>query len=161
MSFCSTELNNYSTNIWQDIGSPTATSVGYIAAWLLVSGNLGRLNNSLDTSFWISGDSCISPAPGDDVLSIYEMIYKQQYYAGQQSALLTSISVGSLGSTWTRIEEGDSKISRSSPTEILKSYNASIIENNKQLRLAIGDFKRNNSLPQTVDAQSLYSYPTP
>lgn len=162
-SFCSTEINAYANNIWEDIGSPPTTSVGYIASWLTVSGNLGRLNGALDTCYWVSGGSCITPNPTPEVLAIYELIYRKSYYEGQRSSLLTSLAAGisSYAYTWTQLTEGDSKISRVAPTESLKQFNASLIEDNKQLRLAIGDFRRNNSLPQTVNAASLASYPTP
>lgn len=165
MAFCAQEINDYANNIWQDLGSPPTQSPSWIAAWVTVSGNLGKLNNALDTSYCITGGTCISPDPDPASLAIYEMLYKQQFYAGQQSSLLTSVTCGGMAgnaaSSWTRMSEGDTTVVRSSASDIIRAFNAIVTENNKQLRLAIGDFKRNNSLPFTIDAASLASRPTP
>lgn len=160
-TFCSAEVNGLATNIWQNLGSPATVSPGYVAAWLITSGNLGKLNTALDTCFSISGGACIVPAPDSEVQAIYEMVYRQNLFAGQQGSLLTSISAGTSTNTWTRLTEGDSTIQRASPTELVKAFNATMVENAKQLRLAIGDYRRNHSFPATVDAASLASYPTP
>ncbi len=156
MSFCSNQILELASGIYTDMGSPSVLSVGYISGWLVQSGNLGGLNNKLDTCFWLSGDSpCIVNGFGGAEASIYTTIYKIGYYTfAMQSAL-------SNPNPWTALTEGDSKIVREGPTASAKIYLGLLTENNYQLRLAVGDWKRNHSIPTTVNAADLASYPTP
>lgn len=154
MPFCQNEILALSSGIYEDLSSPTNISVAYISGWLVSSGNLGKVNNVLSSSFYVSGGSCI-PDFGADEQAIYSEIYKIEYY---KRSLQSNLGAG--GVQWVTLKEGDSSITRASPTHIAAEYRQSIKESNAQLRLLIGDYKRNRSLPEQVVYADLPYYPT-
>lgn len=151
MSFCANEILTLSTGIWQELGSPSSVSVAYISGWFTSSGSLGDLNNRLSTCFYLTGDSpCIEPEFAGEEAAVYGLIYKTNFYGTQVQALTGPAA-------WIRLSEGDSTIVRSDGAKI---YLDLLKTNLNQLRLNINDYKKNLSGPRTVDAASLYTYPS-
>ncbi len=160
MSLCPEQLSGYALNTLQNLGSPPGISIPYVVMWYSNSGNLAKINNALGVCAAITGQGCIVGLD-DDAWAIYNLIYNQQYFSQGQASLYTSMFCGGTNALWTNLAEGDSRIARESPANMQRSLNQTIAQNDKQLRLAIGDWKRNHSFPTTVDATSLASYPTP
>ncbi len=151
MAFCADQILSLSSGVWQDLNSPSSVSVQYISGWFTNSGNLGDLNNRLSTCFYLTGDGpCIVPDFAGEEAAIFGLIYKINYY-GVQIQSLTGPSA------WIRLSEGDSTIVR---TDGAKVFLQLLSEDRKQLRLNIDDYKKNLSGPRTVDAASLYTYPS-
>lgn len=157
MAFCAAQILELATDLHNDVGCPTSISPGYISGWLVQSGHLGSLNLKLGTCFYLSG-SCIVNGFGPEEASIYSQLYTLNHYQSITQGLMTSAAAGT---AWTALTEGDSKIVREGPGATMKAVNGLISENNKQLRLAIGDWKRNHSDVLTVNADDLASYPSP
>lgn len=155
MSYCGNDVQDLANSIYKSIGSPPSQSICFVSGWLMDSSNLGDLNNRLSTSFSITG-SCITPDFGPEEESIYSQIYVWQFY---NSMALSALANG--GSFWTNLAEGDSKISRDSPANISKAYMAMNVNAERTLRQAVHDYKLRISVPQSVDASSLPSYPSP
>lgn len=160
MSYCTSDILPLASGIYQDLGSPGSQSVGYISGVLTSSGFLGSLNNKLFTSFYLSGSNpCITDAGGGfgaEEADIMELMYKTDYYE------LRALSILDGGGTfWTSLSEGDSKITRESTANLSKQYLALQSSSQQTLRIAIGDYQRRISSPQSVDAASLYSFPSP
>lgn len=146
-------ISGLATGIWLDIGEPSALAVSSIYSRLTSSGYLGRLNSWTNSCYYISGD-CIAPELGTEELAIYEQIYLVDYYNK-----LATQNQGAVGATvWTRIEEGDSKISRASPVEITKIY----INLAKEAKDTLNDLvtRRNGNLstPRSVDYYGIDQY---
>jgi hypothetical protein len=159
MSYSVTQVVQLATDIYQNIGSPSSLSVGFISGWLLDSGNLGGLNNKLSTSFYITGDANITDGGGNfggEEADIYNMMYMSSFYA---SASLGVLAGGN--SFWISVAEGDTKITRDKYTDIAKQYIAMKTDNDKNLRLAISDYKLRINVPQSVNFCPPYSYPSP
>ncbi len=164
MDFCGQQVSGLATGIWENLGSPTNVSAQYITAWLTQSGNISRLNNALGLCVYTSGSENCLVGMDDDALAIYSQLYQLQYYQGSQTSLLTSVVVAGAGSsvtTWTEVREADSTVRREGPSAFLRVYTQMIKDLNAQLRLSIGDYKRNHTSPASVDMASLASYPTP
>ena len=159
MSYYVNQIVGLATDIYGNIGQPSSLSVGFISGWLLDSGNLGDLNNKLCTSFYVTGDANITDNGGNfggEEAAIYSMMYQSNYYA---SASLSALANG--GSFWTSINEGDTRITRLDVAKISQSFMLMKKDNDAQLRLAIADYKRRVTVPQSVDYAGLYSYPSP
>jgi hypothetical protein len=158
MSYCVNQIVQLATDIYQDIGSPSSLSVGFISGWLIDSGNLGSINNKLSTSFYLTGDApCITDDGGNfggEEADIYTLMFKTYFYEGQSLSVLAGG-----GSFWTSLSEGDTKFSRSDITKISQAYLNLQQSARQDLRLAIADYKLRISVPQSVDAASIYSFP--
>lgn len=155
MPYCETDVQSLAYSIYKSVGSPSDQSVGFVSGWLMDPMNLGELNNRLSTSFYISGN-CILDDFDKEEANIYSQIYVWQFYNNRALSVLMNG-----GTNWTSLAEGDSKISRESPANISKAYMALNTNAEKTLRQAVHDYKLRLSVPQTVDASSLYSNPTP
>lgn len=161
MAFCTPEILALSSGIYQDLGSPSNISVGYISGYLTSSGNLGDLNNKLSVRFgWTGSSPCIvsfdTNQPMDsDEQSIYALVFKDQFYQQASSNALAGTA------QWTKLVEGDSSISRDGAAAISKAYQSMAEANLKRLRLAIQDYKRANTSVASIDASPLYSFPAP
>ncbi len=143
--------------MYQEVNSPPALSIGYISGWITNSANLGDINNKLDASFCLTGDQpCIAGGFGKEESNIYTLMFKSDYYESQSLAALTSNPT-----FWTSMQEGDTRLAREGTAAISKAYLALNQQSNQFLRLAIHDYKLRLTVPQTVDANSLYSFPSP
>lgn len=160
MSYCVDQILELATDIYGSIGSPSSISIGFISGWLVDSGNLGDLNNKLGTSFYLSGDApCITDGGGGfggEEASIYTLMYKGDFYEGQSLSVLAN-----MGSAWTSLGEGDTRVAREGPSKASAAYLALNKQSNAFLRLAISDYKRRISVPQSVDSSQTYSWPSP
>lgn len=158
MSFCTDQILSLASGIYQSIGSPTSQSVGFISGWLTSSGGmLGEVNTKLDTCFYISGDApCIAGGFGPDEMYITTLVYQANYYESRALNALASI-----GTPWTNMKEGDTSITRESSVNISKQYLAMHANAVDQTRISMRDYKLNRTIPGTVDASDLYSFPSP
>lgn len=159
MSYCVDQIVQLATDIYASINSPSFLSVSFISGWIVDSGNLGDINNKLGTSFYLSGDApCITDAGGGfagEEAAIYTLMYKGDFYESQ------SLNAIAGGAGWVTLSEGDTKVGREKSSDISKAFLALNTQSNTFLRLAIHDYKLRITVPQSVDASSLYSYPTP
>ncbi len=155
MPFCTNDILALADTIYSDIGSPPAQSVGLISGWITTPINLGNLNSKLCTSFSISG-ACILGDFAAEEASIYSQMYVAGYY---ETKARQALDCG--GAMWTRIAEGDSSVSRTSMTDISKQYMALHENARDELKLSIHAWKLRISVPQSVSAADLYSFPSP
>jgi hypothetical protein len=159
MSYCVDQIVDLATDIYGNIGSPTNLSVSFISGWLVDSGNLGGLNNKLSTSFYLTGDApCITDNCGNfggEEADIYQLIYQSSYYASAALGVLAG------GPAWTNLAEGDTKITREGASKYAQAYLAMKTDNDKNLRLAIHDYKLRITVAQSVDYCAPGSYPSP
>lgn len=116
------DISVMSQELWEELGEPVTPTAVSISGWL--STNISKLNILVDCCYSVvSGDFV---PPFDCQLS---GIYKQAYLVknledrvrrGLDSSIYypSGANVGTL--YWTKIEEGDSKITRASPAEMMK-----------------------------------------
>lgn len=158
--FCTNEILTLASGVYQELGSPSNISVGYISGWMTSSGSIGDLNNKLTVRFgWSGAAPCIvsfdtGQGMDSDEQSIYTLVFKDSFYRQQALLALTSTN-------WTRIAEGDSSISRDGAAAYSKAYLAMADQNLKLLRLAIQDYKRAVSIPAQIVADSIPTFPAP
>ena len=145
-----TYIFDLSTGVWQEIGEPSNLAVSSISGRLTSNYYIGKLNILID--FCFSGASgCIEPTLDLDQQAIYAQMYLYDYY-GTRAAQ----SQGAIGVTnWVRIEEADSKISRSDPVNVSKFY----LQLQEQARIKLGEYvdlyKRNLAVPRSVNFYSI------
>lgn len=157
MSFCVEQIVLLAGNIYSGLPSPNSQSVGLISGWIVQSGNLGDLNNRLNTCFTLTGDSpCVVGGFGPAEASIYGLIYRTNYLE-QQSANVLAAG----GLMWTSMKEGDTTITRSDPVNSSKVWLSLHESSQRALYVAVANWKRGESLFNTVEGSSLYSWPTP
>ncbi len=156
MSYCTAQILQLASGIYQGLGSPPAQSIGYVSGWITSSGNLGDLNNRLNTCFYLDGDAPCIAGFGPQEAAIYAEIYEMYYY---ESLALAALAGG--GTFWTSMREGDTTIQRDSPIKLAKAYRDLQDAAQKQLHIAVANWKVGHSIPTTVDGSSLYSWPSP
>ncbi len=158
MSYCGNEIAIWAGQIYTGIGAPTNISVGYISGWLTYSGNLGTLNNRLNTCFYFTGDSpCLVGGFGPQEASIYELFYESSYYFGRANAILA----GGDSAPWLSLSEGDSKVTREGTAARAKAYMELYNATNKNLDVAVANWKLGHSIPCTIDGTDLPAWPSP
>lgn len=159
--YCADQIIILATDLYKQVGSPSSLSVGFISGWITDSGNLGDINNKLNTSFFLSAD-CITDSNGGfagEEASIMGLMYKSEFYETASLSVLANALAG--GGFWTSINEGDTKISRTDMSKVSKAYLDLNAQSNQFLRLAIHDYKLRNTVPQCVIANQTYQSPTP
>lgn len=136
-----------STGIWYDVGQPTSLTPDAIQSRLETNFFVGKLNNLLDLcfSFGVSG---ISPEAdfGSEEQNVYIEIYKNNYYAQK---VMENLGAGSLG--FTTIREGDTTLTKVSPTEIAKTYQTLKNNSDENLKNLVNSYLNNKVRPSSND----------
>jgi len=138
-------ITDLATLIYNNLGAPSDVSISSIQTKLVSTGFLGRLNNSINTSYSIvSGD--ISPELGINEQSLYSQMYISEYYSRKINQI-----IGGTDISWTSIGDGDSKITRSSQTEVAKVYKDLKKQADEEITRLTNAYRVNASEPSTVD----------
>lgn len=152
--YCAQQVLQLASGVWEDIGSPTAQSVGYISGVLTSSGLLGDLNSRLTTCFWISGGSCIAGGFGGEEANILSLLYQSRY---MRTAGMNALAAGG----WTSIKDGDSAYSREGASRTASEYREMRKQLMEQVHIAVANWKVGHTAPTSVDALPLDSWPSP
>lgn len=138
-------LTDLATNIWKDLGEPADISVSYIQYKLVSNPFVGKLDNLISSCHTITSGS-ICPALTNKEQSIYALMYESDFW-GQKLAKITA----GQEIQWTRLEEGDSKITRVSSVEQGKLYKDMQRQTNEQLNYLVNVYRQNSSTARSVD----------
>lgn len=168
-------VGQLASGIWDDLGQPQNPSVTYISGWLGNDRSIGKLNLLLDTEFIIDyagayagqtydaggytgvyqqGD--IYVALGNTEAAIYSEIYKQDYYDKKvRDAVNGLLDQGSSGAAndWINLSEGDSTITRTNRSELIKTYRGLQTDSRSDLDKLVGYYKSNQADPRQVTFQ--------
>ena len=135
-SNCSNVIYNEAYQVWQELGSPTIISVGWISGWFY--NNIGKLDNSLNLcSTGVTGT--FNPPLGPLEWDIFKTLYKINYY---DRMILNSLGAGA-ASPWVMLQDDVSKIQRTSPNEFAKTYLALKKQSVEDLKEMIWLYERN------------------
>ena len=138
-------ISGLATLIYDDLNSPYDLSVSSIQSKLVNEGFLGKLNNSISSSYIIvTGD--ISPVLGLNEQAIYSQLYISEYYTRKINSILGGTEIA-----WTTIKDGDSTVTRSSQTETAKVFKDLKKQSDEQLVRLVGSYRVNASAPLTID----------
>ena len=148
-------IGDFASGVWVDLGSPSNVSIVSISGWSEV--NIGGLNIKIDTSFSISGDD-FSPSFGTTESSIYEQMYKIQYFEQRTYEAINGIFDEST-MDWSNLSEGDSKITRTNRGELLKLYRGMQRDAQLELDKCVGYYKSNLANPIQVAGDDAPSSP--
>lgn len=133
-------------SIYKDIGSPSSITVSTVQSKLVSENFIGKLNVLLDECHIIvTGD--ISPALNSSEQAVYSELYKYDYYS---TAALQS--VGAIGAViWTKLREGDSEVTRTSPNDIAKFYQSLKKGSEEMIKNLANDYKKNKTVTHSID----------
>lgn len=138
--------NEFIAELDESAASETV-SLAYAETWF--SNNIGRLNLLLDADFCIE-EGLFVPELGNVEKTIYKTILLSIAY-DKKIRNVASLGVGSGGvSTWTKIEEADTKITRGSPNETLKFLNGLRQESHAEISYLVKLYKNNLLDPKQV-----------
>lgn len=141
-------ISGLATLIYDNLGNPSDISTSSIQTKLTSDGFLGKLNAQISTTYLIaSGD--ITPELGNSEQSIYSQMYQSEYYTRK----IMSIA-GGTDISWTSIQDGDSRITRSSQTETAKMFKDMKRLADEELIRLIGSYRVNASTPSTIQYAS-------
>ncbi len=130
--------------IWGELGSPTDLSVSSIQSRLVSNPYLGTLNNLIVTCFsGVSGQ--ISPEMTPDQQAIYSLLYQRDWYTTKLNQVLQGYAT-----SFTRLQEGDSSISRSSTADVARVYRDMQKQLNDQLIFLVNSYRQNEGQPSSV-----------
>lgn len=137
-------VTDIATFIWGEIGSPTDLSVSSIQSRLVSNPYLGTLNNLIVTCFsGVSGQ--ISPDMTPDQQAIYSLLYQRDHYTTKLNQVLQGYAT-----SFTTLQEGDSRISRSSTADVARVYRDMQKQLNDQLIFLVNSYRQNEGQPSSV-----------
>lgn len=140
---CAT-ITDLSTFIWGNLGQPSDLSVPSIQSKLISNPYLGTLNNLITTCFsGVSGS--ISPEMGVNEQAIYASLYERDYYVTKLNQVLQGYAT-----SFTRLQEGDSTISRSSTADVARVYRDMQKQLNEQLTYLVSSYRQGEGTPSSV-----------
>ena len=157
MSYGTPEVLRMASSIMSELANPTDISVGYVSGWITSSGGmLGEINFRLSIYTYLTGDGPTIENFGDQEEAIAHLFFKRDYYEKRSLAALTASTI-----PWTNIKDGDSSITRESSVAISKAFGALYKSSDDQAKIAVANWKTSNTNLATVDAMTLYSWPSP
>lgn len=159
-TFCSQEVLTLATGIWQDLNSPSATSVAYISGVLLSSGFLGAINSRLTIDLWVSGGACIAGGFGAQEQNIASLQFQHDYCRRKAMEVMQGVGAGWAGSV-TQIKEADSSVSRESPSKAAAEWRHMAKEAQEDLHVAVANWKVGHCMPVDVQFAPPSAWPTP
>jgi hypothetical protein len=150
-------LTYFINNIYNELGEPSDYSPEKIGAWVLDNANLGKLNNLIGTCF--SGVSytndCgnvtgygIEPGIRNDQLAIYKMLFDYEYFKNEARNMAKSSAT--IGSDWTKLQEGDSSITKINRNEISKNFRTLSKDAKEDLDKAVKMYLKYNAIPDQI-----------
>lgn len=142
------DFSDISDAIWFDLGSPTSLTPDAIATRLASNFFIGKLNNLLDLCLIFDSAGDLTPLEdfGSEEQNVYIELYKNNYYAQK---VMENLGAGSLG--FTTIREGDTTLTKVSPTEIAKNYQTLKNNSDENLKNLVNSYLNNKVRPTSND----------
>lgn len=141
MSQC-LKISDIANEIFIELGEPSSISIPFLASWL--RGNIGKLNNLIDTCFVIDENFEISPPMDINEVAILKEMYYIKYFENLATNSLAAAS------DWSEVSEGDTTIRKTNRNEIAKTYTDLRKESAKTLDYLIRYYRQNKSKPNQV-----------
>lgn len=142
------DFSDMADAIWFDLGSPSSITPSAIVSRLTSNFFIGKLNNLLDIclSFDSNGVLLSEEDWTTEEQNIYMELYKNNYYAQK---IMENLGAGSLG--FTTIREGDTTLTKVSPTEIAKTYQMLKTNSDENLKNLVNSYLNNKVRPTSND----------
>lgn len=152
------------SGIYSNLVDNSYYSITYISGWALNPTNLGWLNNNIDKCYSgirYTGESgqvtgyAISPDLCSAELSLYSM-YFENFFWNNAAKMAISGAGAFAASQWTKIEEGDSKITKRTSVETAKALRELSKSAREDLDASLRVYKSNHATPQHVYGTDIY-----
>jgi hypothetical protein len=146
---CTNDVTTVAGELLNDLDNDSSLTVSYLSTWL--QNNVGLLNNLIGTEIEIDENSEFSPCLTDDQKVILKNLYICHYYAQQAKA-----NLGASG--WIKVEEGDNRVTKTSPTENAKVFFNLAKECNANILQIVKSYKQGQSIPTSMSAHDTNQY---
>jgi hypothetical protein len=128
-------------------GSTELAPFLYVSGWL--DTNIGRLNNSIYSSFYTESGLFMPSGLMPEEASIYSSLFVQGYYKKVAQSVLLNVT-SSAASDFSMIKEGDSVVQRTSRQQIARSYNEMAAAEKEECDRLIYQYQINAAAPSQV-----------
>ena len=146
---CPNYITDLAQSIWLDIGQPTDQPVPYIQSKLLSNAFLGDLN-LLTTNCHIVVSGSIAPPLDINEQALYALMYERDFYSQKFNSLSNGTDIA-----WTSIEDGDSRIVRSSTVDMMRVYRDMQKQLNLQINNLAYNYRQADAMARAVDYLSI------
>lgn len=137
-------VSGIATEIYTELGSPADISFSSIQYWL--SGNLGNLNNLINTSFAFIDSGDYAPILSGIEKDIYKKTYYVYYYDDKLRSNLGAASIDSV----IQVDVFGNSVRKLNRNELSKTYLQIKKEEVQSLKDMVAIYKDNNSSPLQV-----------
>lgn len=136
-------VTDIANEIYKELGEPSDAAIPAIAFWLL--SNIGKLNNLLDTEYFIL-EASISPDLGESEKTIYKLLYEIAYYNRQVNKNLGAAAYTSI----MEVKEGNRTVKRTNKNDVAKTYRSVVGDLNSDLEGQVLSYKMNRADPLQI-----------
>lgn len=141
-------IGQWSSGIWETLGSPTSLSALTISGYATQVSTLGRLNSFIGMCYSGSGyagtgtfNNDVVPDFTNTELAIIEQMYLGSYYSNLATA---TMGMDALSLPWTSLREGDSSIQRINGATVGKEYREMAKDANARLNYLVNSYLVNS-----------------
>jgi hypothetical protein len=151
-----TLIGQWSSGLWQDLGSLPTLSALTISGYAVQPSTLGRLNTLIGTCYSGTGymGTGIPFDAAPDLSNTELAVIGAMFEVGWYSQLaMTMMGVTPAGLAWTALAEGDSRISRANAVNVGKEYREMSKEANLRLNYLVNAYHtevQGSSTPRDV-----------
>lgn len=150
---CPAYITDLAQQIAYSLGSPSGQSVPFIQSRLVSPSMIGELNNLLTTCY-VAESGAISPPLGQTEQAIYGLVYQVGFYNTRLNQTLGGLNPGVV-----TIQDGDSRVSFTSPVDIARIYRDMRKQSWDELMSLVYAYRQNESQPSSTDFVTIANVP--
>lgn len=148
-----TYISGLANNIYEEIGSPSSTSVSFISGKLVSNAFLGQLG-SLTYKCYEGVSGCIEPPLDAGEQAIYSLLYLGDYWKKQVSSYIGAAGVKRVLS----VKEGDSSVTLSNSTTEAKEIRGLAKDYSSQAKEMADLYNRGQATARGVSFYTIEQY---
>lgn len=157
---CGNYIDLFVYNLWENNAQMAGQSLAFVSGWTFSPTNLGRLNNLIDTDFYLrcltgSGSAIptgfeIVPCLDESQQAIYSYLYEVDFYRSQVKWTLSGIGGAASTSAWTNIKEWNRSISRGSRAETARVFKDLLKDAEENLKYNVMMYLKFGAIPGLI-----------
>lgn len=157
---CGDWLPRFVSGVWENTDQMAGASVGFTSGWLLAPSNLGKLNNLIDTDFYLkcnTGESGvilsydIEPCMNEGEQGIYSKLREYEFYLQQARWSMSGVGGSSASSAWTNIKEWNRSITQVNRITVTKEFRELAKEAREDLEWQVKMYLKFGAVPASVN----------
>lgn len=146
------DIEQMSQEIWEDLDEPISPTTASISGWLSV--NTSKFNVLVDGCYKVESGNFV-PSFCSQESGIYKQMYiiknlESRIRKGLDGSMYVASGSSAANANWTKLEEGDSKITRASPAEMMKVLKSEKDSAKEDLDDLVHKYNMNKAKPRQV-----------